>query len=96
MSYRQHSALQSSSCAILRLDPSTGSRKGSNMSSSELAKLTGRLSLREEVLKAQQERSERTRKVVQEWFDRTRMPEHLRSGRQRDVSAFDKFSAGDE
>lgn len=66
------------------------SQRGDNMSNSEPVKLRGRMSLREEVLKAQRERSERTRKIVQEWFDRTRLPEHLRPGRQRDMSAFDK------
>ena len=66
------------------------------MSKSELAKLTGGLSVREQILRAQQERSERTRKVVQEWLDQARMPEHLRPRRQQDVSAFDEFSAEDD
>lgn len=70
--------------------------KGNDMSRSELAKLTGGMSVREQIIEAQQERSERTRKVVQEWFDRTRMPEHLRPRRQREVSAFDEFPAVDE
>lgn len=60
------------------------------MSRSELAHLTRRKSVREQILEAEQERSERTRKVVQEWFDRTRMPEHLRQSLRPDVSTFDE------
>ena len=73
-----------------------GPCKGNNVSRSELAKLGGGMSVREQILEAQQERSERTRKVVQEWFDRTRMPEHLRPRRQRDVAEFDEYLRFDE
>ena len=59
------------------------------MSNSKPVKLPRRMSLREEIVEAQRERSERTRKIVQEWFDRTRMPEHLRQRLRRNVSTFD-------
>ena len=68
--YRQDSSLKAR--------PSMGSRKENNMAISEPAKLVGRMSVREEVRKAQQERSERTRKVMEEWFKMGRMPDHLR------------------
>ena len=62
----------------LKARPSMGSRKENNMAISEPAKLVGKMSVREEVRKAQQERSERTRKVMEEWFKMGRMPDHLR------------------
>ena len=44
--------------------------------------LTGGMSVRDEVRKAQQERSKQTRRLVQEAIERRRFPHHLRPRRQ--------------
>ena len=76
---------------MLKVRPSMGSRKENNMAISEPAKLVGRMSVREEIRKAQQERSERTRKVMEEWFKMGRMPDHLRPRPLVDVPTLDEW-----
>ena len=81
--YRQDSSLKA--------DPSMGSRKESNMAVSKLLELTGGINVRDEIRKAQQNRSKRTRQLVQEAIERRRFPDHLRPRRRVGVPTLEEL-----
>lgn len=81
--YRQDSSLKA--------DPSMGSRRENNMAVRKLLELTGGMNVRDEIRKAQQNRSKRTRRLVQEAIERRRFPAHLRPRRQFGVPTLEEL-----
>ena len=75
----------------LKADPSMGSRKENNMAVRKLLELTGGMNVRDEIRKAQRERSKQTRRLVQEAIERRRFPDHLRPRRQAGVPTFEEL-----
>ena len=73
-----------------------GANMESNMADNESARPERGMTMKEEIRKAQKERSERTKILVQAWFKASRLPEPLLRKRHRNPSTFDELSTVDE